>query len=296
MKTRVIFAAIVAMSGSFLAITHIGNNPVAPGAELGIAVSISPTGDAIVVNHDSADMDAFVELSVAPAGGDRFSAGLDNGTALGVISQPNPRGWFLRVHKAGGATSDKFTWPNGVAISISRQVSVPTPAVTVLDWQVFSKDDESDAAWKVRRRSTWRWISLVVLLLSAAGAVVTTLTGAKEPAKKPHSARDSVEALIEEIAGKDAEETKALRAFLRKRYIESASVQESLDATGLSPARARAVGVKARNLLPERVANLIRDLNGIYAELVNPDPGPPPPPEEPKPDVPKPEPEPPKHG
>ena len=91
-------------------------------------------------------------------------------------------------------------------------------------------------------------------------------------------------------------QSKGRRAFLRKRYIESASVQESLDATGLSPARARAVGVKARNLLPERVANLIRDLNGIYAELVNPDPGPPPPPEEPKPDVPKPEPEPPKHG
>jgi hypothetical protein len=73
MKIRLILVAIAAASGSFLAATRLGNNPVTPGAELGIAISITPAGDAVVISHDSADMDAFVELVVAPAGGDSFS-------------------------------------------------------------------------------------------------------------------------------------------------------------------------------------------------------------------------------
>jgi len=278
MKIRIVLIAVAAASAVLLGTTHLGNNPLLPGAELGVAISIAPAGDVIIINHDSADMEAFVELAVAPPGGDRFSAVLDNGTTLGITAQPNPAGWILRVHKAGGtSSSDKFTWPNGVPIRISRHVSSPTAAVRVLDWQVFSKDDESDAAWKARRRSIWRWISLVLLLLSAAGAVLTSIPETKEPAKKAHSARDSVEALIEEVTGKDAEETTAVRAYLRKRYIQSASLQESLDATGLSPARARAIVVKARRIFPERVANLIDDLNGIHAELMKPDAPPEPP-------------------
>jgi hypothetical protein len=141
----------------------------------------------------------------------------------------------------------------------------------VLDWQVFARDNGSDAAWKARRRSVWRWISLVLMVLSAAGAVLTSLASAKGPANTAHSARNSIEALIDEITGKDDKETKALRAFLRRRYIQSASLQESLDATGLSPARARLVGVKARNTLPVRVARLIEDLQNIYVELMKPD-------------------------
>ena len=283
MKIRIVLLAIAAAAGVLLGTTHLGNNPLLPGAELGIAVSVTPAGDTIVVNHDSADMDAFVELAVAPAGGDGFSAVLEDGTPLGVTAQPRIGGWFLRVHKAGGvSSSDKFTWPNGVPIRISRHVSSPTPAAAVIDWQVFSKDNESDAAWKARRRSTWRWISLVLLLLSAAGAVLTSIPETKEPAKKAHSARDSVEALIDEVTGKDADETQALRAYLRKRYIQSATLQESLDATGLSPARARAIVIKARKIFPDRVVNLIADLENIYAELMKPDPDPPkdePPPE-----------------
>ena len=64
-----------------------GNNPLLPGAELGIAISITPAGDTIVVNHDSADMEAFVQLAIAPAGGDRFSAALDDGTGLWVTAR-----------------------------------------------------------------------------------------------------------------------------------------------------------------------------------------------------------------
>lgn len=278
MKTiRAVLLAIAVASASFLGLTHVGNSPVAPGAELGIAISVTPGGDGIVIRHDSADMDAFVELAVAPAGAGSFSAALDNGTALGVAQQQNSQGWFLRVHKPGGTAAgsyDKFTWPTGVPIRIRRQVSVATAAISVLDWQVFSKDHGSDTASKARRRSTWRWISLVIAILSVAGVVLTRLSETKPPAKKAHSARDSVEALIDEITGKDDEETKALRAFLHKRYIQSASVQESLDATGVSPARARIVAVKARNVLPDRVANLILDLQQIYAELKKPDPEP----------------------
>jgi hypothetical protein len=278
MKIRLILVAIAAASGSFLAATRLGNNPVTPGAELGIAISITPAGDEVVISHDSADMDAFVELAVAPAGGDSFSAALDNGTPLGITAQSNTQGWFLRVHKAGGAaaaSSDKFTWPNGVPIRVRRHVSVATTALRVIDWQVFARDNGSDAAWKARRRSVWRWISLVLMVLSAAGAVLTSLAAAKAPAKTAHSARNSIEALIDEITGKDDEETKALRAFLRRRYIQSASLQESLDATGLSPARARLIGVKARNTLPVRVARLIEDLQNIYVELMKPDVDPP---------------------
>ena len=304
MKTRAILIATAVASAAFLGLTHVGNSPVAPGAELGIAISVTPGGDGIVIRHDSADMDAFVELAVAPVGGGTFSAALDNGTALGVAQQQNSQGWFLRVHKPGGtpaASYDKFTWPTGVPIRIRRQVSVATAPVRVLDWQVFSKDHGSDTTSKARRRSTWRWISLVLVILSVAGVVLTRLSEAKAPAKKAHSARDSVEALIDEVTGTSDEETKALRAFLHKRYIQSASVQESLDATGVSPAKARIVAVKARNALPERVANLILDLQQIYAELNKSDPEPPKeepqPPEAPKPElVPKPDPETPKHG
>jgi anti-sigma factor ChrR (cupin superfamily) len=113
------------------------------------------------------------------------------------------------------------------------------------------------------------------MVLSAAGAVLTSLAAAKQPEKTAHSARDSIEALIDEITGSDPEETKALRAFLRRRYLQSASLQESLDATGLSPARARLVGVKARNAMPVRVARLIEDLQNIYVELMKPDVKPP---------------------
>jgi hypothetical protein len=275
MKIRIVLLAIAAAAGVLLGTTHLGNNPLLPGAELGIAISVTPAGDTIVITHDSADMDAFVELAVAPAGGDGFSALLDNGTVLGVTVQPRVGGWFLRVHKAGGPSSEKFMWPNGVPIRISRHVSSPTAAVRAIDWQVFAKDNESDAAWKARRRLTWRWISLVLLLLSAAGAVLTSIPDTKEPAKKAHSARDSVEALIDEVTGKDKEETGALRAYLRKRYIQSASLQESLDATGLSPARARAIVVKARNIFPARVLNLIGDLQDVYAALMKPDVEPP---------------------
>ena len=276
MKIRIVLLAIAAAASVLLGTTHLGNNPLLPGAELGIAISVTPAGDTIVVNHDSADMDAFVELAVAPPGGDGFTAALDNGTALGVTAQPGVGGWFLRVHKAGGASSsDKFTWPNGVPIRISRRVSSATDAVRVIDWQVFSKNNDSDAAWKVRRRSMWRWISLVLLLLSAAGAVLTSIPETKTSARKAHSARDSIEALIDEVNGKNAAETQALRAYLRKRYIQSASLQESLDATGLSPARARAIVVKARNIFPGRVLNLIEDLQNIYAELMTADSNPP---------------------
>lgn len=281
-KTRVILAAIAAGAGSLLAVTHLGNNKLAPGAELGIEIAATPDGNGAIISHDSAEMDAFVELRMTPAGGAGFTAALDNGTPLGTSWQPSPDGWFVRIFKAGGAsTSDRFTWPNGVRIRLARLVpaaptAAPGAALVVRDWQVYPKDDESDAAWKARRRSNWRWFALIVAVVSAAAAVLSTLAEEKAPAKKAHSARDSVEALIDETAGKDPEETAALRAYLRKRYIESATLQEALDATGLSPAKARLVSVKARNIFPKRVETLIAELQDIYAELITPDPPPPP--------------------
>lgn len=272
MKIRIVLLAVAAAAGVLLGTTRLGNNPLLPGAELGIAISIPPPGDIIVVNHDSADMDAFVELAVGSSGRGTFSAELDDGTPLGITALRNQDGWFLRVHKTGGSSSsDKFTWPNGVPIRISLHASPPGPALKVFDWQVFAKDNKSDAAWKARRRSTWQWISLLLLLISAAGAVLTSMPESAQPAGRAHSARDSVAALIDEITGQDATETKALRAYLRTRYIQSASLQESLDATGLSPAGARRIVVKARNILPVRVLKLIVDLQTIYAELVRPD-------------------------
>jgi hypothetical protein len=289
MKIRIVLLAIAAAAGSFLGATHLGNNPLLPGADLHVTITVAPAGDVIVVKHNSADMDAFVDVAVAPPGGDRFSATLENRTPLGITAQANPAGWFLRIYKEGGtSSSEKFTWPNGVAILISRHVSSPTDAVRVLDWEVFPKDNESDAAWKTRRRSFWRWVSLVLMVVTALAAVLTSLVEPKAPPKKAHTARDSVEALIDEITGKDDKETEALRAFLRKRYIQTASLQESLEATGLSPAKARQIAVKSRDLLPERVKRLISDLNGIYVELTTPDAAPA--------NDPTPKAEPPKHG
>jgi hypothetical protein len=263
-----------AASGSFLAATRFGNNPLTPGAELGIAISVTPAGDAVVISHDSADMTRSWSSPLRPRAATVSRPRWITAQRSESPPQSNTQGWFLRVHKAGGATaasSDKFTWPNGVPIRIRRHVSAATTAVRVLDWQVFARDNGSDAAWKARRRSIWRWISLVLMVLSAGGAVLTSLAAAKEPAKTAHSARNSIEALIDEITGKDDEETKALRAFLRRRYIQSA-VTSGVAGCHRTLARPGAPGRReGRNTLPVRVARLIEDLQNIYVELIKPD-------------------------
>jgi hypothetical protein len=264
MRAKAILAAIAAASGSVLALTHVGANPVAPGADLGVVVTINDATDAIVVRSDAKDLTAFIRLTMSPPTSDTYAAQLENGTNLGATAQPGSRSSVLTIHKAAMGATEKFDWPSGVNVKISRTQPVGSSAkVQIVDWEVFSKDDQSDAKWKAVRRKIWWWTSTILLLLTGAAAV---LADGKEGKKKGHAITDLVATVIDEIEGENPEETKHIRTFLRKRVLEGAAHEEALDATGLKPAKARAVSVKARNYFPARLRELILDLQRIADE------------------------------
>lgn len=269
---RTALAVVVALSGSVLALTHLGANPVAPGKDLGISVSVMNPPDGLVLRTDSGDLTTFVRLTIRPADDHVFTAALENGTAVGVTSVVNPDGRMLYLHKHNGGSTEKFDWPSGVALRVTRTSAATTATpITVVNWEVFNKDTESDAQGKARRRAIWGWTSTILLLVSAVGAVVATLAS-KEDKRRTHDAKACVEDLIEEIQGENPQQTQHIRTYLRKRVLEKASYDEAVRALGLKFARARAVSVKAEMYFSDRLGTLTGDLITI-ADQLKPKPG-----------------------
>ncbi len=273
-----IFAAIAAASASVLAMTHLGANPVAPGRDLGVVVSSPAGGDALILDADAGDLSALVRLTIDAAASATYSARLENGVALATKVDPTPGGSLLTVHQPGGDAAGKFAWPSGVALRITRDpqagggapVSVAAP-IRVIDWQVFSIDSESDSRSKATRRRWWWGISSILLLASGGTAAWAAAKEKDSGRGAPHGARDCVEALIEEIEGDSAEQTRLIRIFLRKRVLEHASYEEARDAMGASSGTAlKAIG-KALHYFPDRLNQLVDDLLTIAVEL-QPDP------------------------
>ncbi len=279
-----IFAAIAAASASVLAMTHLGANPVAPGRDLGVVIGTPAAGDALILEADAGDLNALVRLTLDAAAGATYSARLDNGAVLATKVDPAPDGSLLTVHQPGGSAGDKFDWPAGVALRITRDPQAGSaPArvnapIRVTDWQVFSKESESDSRSKATRRRWWWWISSILLLVSggsAAWAAATEKDARVRPT--PHGARDCVEALIDEIEGESAEQTQLIRIFLRKRVLEHASHEEARDAMKAPSGTAlKAIG-KALHYFPDRLDQLVDDLLEIVVELQPEPPDEPPP-------------------
>lgn len=274
-----LFAAIAAASASVLAMTHLGANPVAPGRDLGVAISSPAGGNALILEADAGDLKALVRLTIdAAASAATYSARLENGVVLATRIDPAPGGSLLTVHEPGGSAAAKFEWPSGVALRITRDpragggapVGVAAP-IRVIDWQVFSSDSESDSRSKATRRRWWWWLSSILLLVSGASAAWAAAKEKDSRRPAPHGARDCVEALIEEIEGESAEQTRLIRIFLRKRVLEHASYEEARDAMSAPSGTAlKAIG-KALHYFPDRLNQLVDDLLTIAVEL-QPDP------------------------
>ena len=265
MKLTRILGAVAAASASVLAMTHLGANPVAPGRDLGVVITTPGAADTIALESDAGDLSALIRLTLDASAGATYVAALENGTALATKLDPAPGGSLLTIHQPGGGPGDKFDWPAGVPVRVRREPAGGA-AVRVTDWQVFSRDDESDSRAKARRRRVWWWLSSILLVVSAASAA---LTASRDTAAKPtpHGARDCVEALIEEIQGDSPEQTTLIRIFLRKRVLERASYEEARDAMGAPAGKALAAIGKALHYFPDRLNQLIDDLLEIAVEL-----------------------------
>jgi hypothetical protein len=261
-RARTALASVAAVSSVVFTMTHFGANPVAPGADLGITVAVNDTRNSIDVESDVGDISALLRLTVAPPSSDVYTAQLTNGTSLEVTAIANPGGRVLTIHKPGGIPTEKFDWPSGVNVRVIR---TPTPgvvtSVSVTNWEIFEKAGQSDTKSKAERRSGWYWVTSVLAAIACVAAVATP----KEGGKGPQGARECVAELIEEI--EVGEDTLHVRTILRKRVIEHASYQEALAATGLPPARARALSIRALSYFSDRLEQLIVDLIRISEEL-----------------------------
>ncbi len=253
MKLTPILAAIAAASGSVLALTHLGANPVVPGKDLGVSHSVSSDGATILFESDAGDLDAVVRLNITPPFASSYTAHLTSGPSLGLTVVPSGGTLLVTVHKADGSVTDKFLWPAPAKIRITRAAAAGSPGpLAVQDWQIFPKDSESESQSKATQRKIWWWTSTVLLLLSAAVTAIFVYQERTKAAKpSAHGAKDCVEALIEEIEVENDEElTRHIRTFLRKRIQQQASYAEAKDALGLPPGQSAKVIGKALTVLP----------------------------------------------
>jgi hypothetical protein len=172
-----------------------------------------------------------------------------NGRPLVFSSSGTGPGWLeFELH---GIPTDKelkpqFLWPSGRAVNLDFD-SEGASAISLEDWEVFLVDKESDSKAKSEWRTLWFWSSLLVFIVYFPTAVWAALSLRERP-PPGDPVHACIDALIDQVEGKDKKETAAMRQVLRRVLREGAAIDEALEAaSSASPTRRKQVWLRARN-------------------------------------------------
>ena len=237
----------------------IGGMPIAPGPDTHFRVTSVPGAwPTWRLESDKGNLTCFVELVVQCSRPDLaiVTARVLPGDELGVQAESTPSGHLRTVLESKAPAGTRmFDWPAGSPIEVCFE-GLESAEPQLVDWTLFLADDEADTRSKATWRSSWRWISLIALLISVPAALITGWPREKPEVTDP--ATRCVVDIIEGVEGVDAKDTERIRVLLRKVCLESAPLSEAWEAAGVTGSVERVrIWRRARERFSARLEALI---------------------------------------
>jgi len=229
---------LLAMSAAatlLLGLEKVGVYQFVPGGNTGFhfAPLDGRPGYSLVHANSGGDLSTWVRLIVRhPGSGVVQFAPLEwSGDPLAVRSRPLADGSFeVTISKdPSPPVGVPFVWRAGVPLEI-LQVA-PTDSLSSIDyWALYPSSQAPDDLGLATKRRQWTVVSWVLLPLALIGAIVSVLK--ERDSHEAVTTRTLARAIIDDIAGRDAKETKKLRLFMRKVVLEEVPVGQALVLVG----------------------------------------------------------------
>jgi hypothetical protein len=150
---RVLLLSISALGATLFGLDKIGVTPIAPGHDVGFqwGERPSPVGSQLVLTTDAGDLNCWVSLRIPAnvAAKTPIKAKLSTGRELTVAAMKDKDGWLVEIFDPAkdGSIRTKFLWPSGIELVVYSFGSADS-STTLLDWNVYLKDKESDSLSK----------------------------------------------------------------------------------------------------------------------------------------------------
>lgn len=240
---RSILAAAGGVGVIVVALTKIGNTPVAPGVDTGFRGPIvsCPRGS-VCFETDGGDLKTLVTLWVrenqTPSG--TWHAELVKGAKLSVVAERAPsHGTKLTISKVDTALArSKFDWPSGVTLRVWNDSTRP---FIVEDWRLDVPDKEGfDSEGRARWRQMWFVICLILIVVVVVAAISEQLRKSPEPEwDLSRIGTELARVTISQIEGDPADETPIVRGLLETVILKGVLVDHALAKVAPNRSRAR---------------------------------------------------------
>lgn len=181
---RSVLAAAGGVGVIVVALTKIGNTPVAPGLDTGFrgALADCPEGSACF-ETDAGDLKALVTLwfEETESASGTWHAELVNGAKLSVSAAPvGGPGTKLTISKVDTISNrSKFDWPSGVTLRVWNDSTRP---FTLENWRLDVPDKEGfDSEGRAQWRQVWFVVCLILIAVVVLAAISEQLRKSSEP-------------------------------------------------------------------------------------------------------------------
>lgn len=238
---RSILAAAGGVGVIVVALTKIGNTPVAPGLETGFRGPIAncPRGSACF-ETDGGDLKALVTLWIRetqiPSG--TWHAELVKSAKLFVAAESVPgHGTKLTISKADTAVArSKFDWPSGITLRVWND---STRSFIVENWRLDVPDKEGfDSGGRAQWRQIWFVICVTLIALVVLAAISEQLRKSSEPEwDLTRIGTELARVTISQIEAGTPDETPIVRALLEAVILKGVLVDNAL--AKVAPNRSR---------------------------------------------------------
>lgn len=228
--TKRILAALGALGVLLLALSKIGETPIAPGYPTGFHPSAScPSPGALCFETDAEDVRVLVNLSLRQSGASvgTWTADLSDGTRLTARARRiSGNLWNLRIASDTAGGWRKFLWQNGAVLTVRNQSA---SQLFLHDWTIYPEKASRDSKARARWRTIWFFICLAFFIVGAVAAVADQLT--KQP-ERPELSRQIlalIHSVVAEIEGTSEPETQQIRKLLELILIRGVPANEALE-------------------------------------------------------------------
>jgi hypothetical protein len=244
-----ILAALGALSVLLLALSKIGETPIAPGYPTGFHLAENCSSpNALCFETDAEDVRVLVNLSLrqsgTPAG--PWTAELSDGTRLAASARRvSGNLWEVRIASDTTGGWRKFLWQNGAVLTVRNRSASP---LLLRDWTIYPEKASRDSKARARWRTAWFFICLAFFIVGAIAAVADQLTRQPERTELSQQILVLIRYVVAEIEGTSTMETQQIRQLLELVLTRGVPVTEALErvAPGQSTVARSALFFRAR--------------------------------------------------